>query len=69
MFDQLVFPILSYGSGIWVAQDLEKLLRMDYKPRIEKIFSKLLPKNLNTLFCKYILGVGAKTTNIADMGE
>jgi hypothetical protein len=50
MFDQLVFPILSYGSEIWVAQDLEKLLRMDNKPRIEKIVSKLPPKKLNTLF-------------------
>jgi len=69
MFDQLVLPILSYGSEIWAAQDFTQLLRTNNKKSIEELYMKLPQEKLNIHYCKYILGVSAKATNAAVMAE
>jgi exonuclease III len=68
MFDQLVFPILSYGSEIWAVQDFNKIIR-DHTIQLEDIYPKLPQEKLNIHFCKAILGVSAKATNMAAMAE
>ena len=69
MFDQLIYPILSYGSEIWGAQDFIKMLRPNNKNALKDIYTKLPQEKLNIHFCKYILGVSSKATNIAAMAE
>jgi len=69
MFDQLVMPILTYGSEIWAAQDLMKVSIPDDPSVLEDTYQKLPQEKLNIHFCKYILGVSSKSTNIAAMAE
>ena len=69
MFDQLVKPILTYASEIWAAEDLMKASLPNNPDTIEDMYHKLPQEKLNLHFCKYILGVSSKSTNIAVMAE
>ena len=69
MFDQLVLPILLYGSEIWAATDIMKLTKLNEVCTLEDIYSKLPQEKVNVHFCKFILGVSSKSVNMAVMAE
>jgi hypothetical protein len=69
MFDQLVFPILSYGCEVWGFEDLGKVFTSKNPLTIEETYNKLAQEKLNIHFCKYILGVSSKSTNLTVMAE
>ena len=69
MFDQLVYPITTYGCEIWGVQDFSVLLKPNSNVTLEDIYEKLPQEKLHIHFCKYILGVSAKATNFAVMSE
>ena len=67
VFDHTVKPILMYGSEIWGYFPSQKLINND------EYFYKLCSDNpiekLHIKFCKYLLGVKKRSTNIAVTGE
>jgi len=63
LFDQVVKPILTYGSEIWAVNYINKL--SDFYSYFEKL--NIEKTNLN--FCRYILGVNNKSSKIATLGE
>ena len=72
MFDSLVTPILSYGCEVWLpnAAHARKINKSQSLYVIEELFEK--DQHLNFLinkFCKHILAVNRKTTNLAVAGE
>ena len=70
LFDQLIRPILTYGCEIWGPVNISGPgCREGEKQILEKIFDKLPQEKLNITFTKFLLGVSAKTSNIATMGE
>ena len=62
LFDQLIYPILTYSCEIWCLPTNK--YKIDFKSidnfEIEKVHLK---------FCKYILGVSKRASNLATMGE
>jgi hypothetical protein len=69
MFDQLVSPILTYGCETWGPLDFIKLYSPKDTKILEQFYSNLTQEKLNIHFCKYILGVSTKSTNVAVMAE
>jgi hypothetical protein len=69
LFDQLIFPILSYGCEIWGAEDFMTLLKQGNVKVMDDIYNKLPQEKLNIHFCKYLLGTTSKATNMAVIGE
>lgn len=67
-FDHTVKPILLYASEVWGIFDENKFARASERP-IERVFKDLQIEKLNIQFCKFILGVSKKASNLAVMGE
>lgn len=59
LFDSLIRPITTYGSEVWISDFTLKDLNKDNIP-FEKIHNK---------FCKYLLGVHKKASNLASRCE
>jgi hypothetical protein len=68
VFDHTIKPVLLYGSEIWGIFSAEKLnkLRDSY---FNKLCSDLIAERLHVKFCKYVLEVSRRSTNIAITGE
>ena len=64
MFDHTIKQVLLYGSEIWGIFSAEKLnkLRDSY---FNKLCSDLIAERLHVKFCKYVLEVSRRSTNIA----
>ena len=69
MFDQLIKPICSYGSEIWMSENLVRNKVFRDKWGIEKYFYEQAVEVVNTSFCKYLLGVNRKAGNLAVKSE
>ena len=65
LFASLVVPIIRYCSEIWCPFFFLKFS----KDNLLKLSEDLLIENVQTKFCKYILGVHRKSTNIAVKSE
>jgi hypothetical protein len=68
VFDHTIKPVLLYESeirGIFSAENLNKL-RDSY---FSKLCSDLIAERLHVKFCKYVLEVSRRSTNIAIAGE
>lgn len=66
LFDHTIKPILLYGSENWGSLTLSaKQSRSD----LFEIFKDWEMEKLNIKFCKYILGVNKRSTNIAILSE
>jgi len=68
VFDHTVKPVLVYGSEIW-GTFIGKKLREGKDNFISKLFSNLKQKHVHLKLCKYILGVGTRSTSLAIMAE
>ena len=68
LFDCLIKPIALYGSEIWGAEDYFKNTCPWEQLFGQKLFRQPADK-LNLSFCKSILGVSKKATNLAVLGE
>ena len=69
VFDHTIKPILLYNSEIWgYFNPFKKNLISDHPP-IDKAFHNLKSEKLHLKFCKYLLGVGKKATNLATLSE
>jgi hypothetical protein len=70
LFDHRIKPIVVYGCEIWgtlTNATLQKNYR--YTVHVCDLFKDWEIENLNTKFCKYILGVNRRSTNIAILSE
>ena len=65
LFDTLITPILTYGGEIWGPYSFKKLTGEN----IVNICDVMPLEKINIRLCKYLLGVGKKTTNNAVRGE
>ena len=65
IFDHTIKPILTYGSEIWAS--MNKSVRSG--DIIDNLYQNLHGEKLHTKFCKYVLGVHSKASNIACVGE
>ena len=68
VFDHTVKPILTYGSEIWGAFDSKKLTDKG-DCYFEKICKELQIELIHTKICKFSLGVGKRSSNMAVIGE
>lgn len=68
LFDHTVKPVLLYGSEIWGCFIGNKLKKDDYC-LTSKLLNKLKQEHVHLKFCKYLLGVGKRSTSSAVMGE
>ena len=68
IFDHTIKPILTYGSEIWGTFSSSKLLSKQDNYLLN-MYDKLPQEMLHLKFCKYILGVSSKATNLAVRGE
>ena len=69
LFDQLITTIATYGSVIWGPLDLSKILKEGTLTKLEDLYNKLPQEKLNSHFCKYLLGISNKATNLAALSE
>ena len=66
LFDHTVKPIVLYGSEIWGTLNLsDKQKKLD----LNDIFKDWDCVKLNIKFCKFVLGVNKRTTNIGVVAE
>ena len=65
LFDSLVSPILYYGCEVWAPFLLNKINKNNF----QLLCDKSPTETLNVKLCKYILGVGKRSTNLAVKGE
>lgn len=68
LFDVLIKPILLYNSEIWGLYN-NHLINNSFTFSIESSIHKSMYETFHLQFCKFILGVNSKTTNIAVLGE
>ena len=69
VFDHTIKPILLYGCEIWgYFNPFTSRFRNGNIP-IDQIFSKLHCEKLHLKFCKFLLGVHKKSTNLAVQSE
>ena len=64
-------PILLYGSELWSVFNIN-MCRNGIHPSdfsLEKHYDDFLPEKIHSRFCKFILGVGKYTSNIASKAE
>ena len=66
IFDHTIKPILTYGCEIW-ASNTKKFRSSDQT--LETLYKDLHAEKLHLKYCKYILGVHAKASNLATIGE
>lgn len=68
-FDHTVKPILLiYACEVWGIFDENKFARASERP-VENVFKDLQIEKLNIQFCKFLLGVNKKASNLAVRGE
>ena len=65
LFDILIMPILRYCSEIWTPYFIKNLNNTN----LLSLAEKLPMEKIHLKFCKFILGVNRKTTNIAVRAE
>ena len=68
IFDHTVKPILSCGSEIWNTSDSKKLIEKG-DCYFEKLCKELQTESVYLKLCKFSLGVGKRSTNMAVIGE
>ena len=71
LFDACVKPILLYDSELWSVFNIN-MCRNGIHPSdfsLEKHYDDFLPEKIHSRFCKFILGVGKYTSNIASKAE
>ena len=68
LFDHTVKPVLMYGTEVVRFFNSNKLCKSKEKTLHDMFVSSPLEK-LNIHMCKYVLGVGKRTSNIATYGE
>ena len=69
VFDHTIKPIILYSSEIWgYFNPFKKKLISDHPP-IEEAFHDLKSEKLHLKFCKFLLGVSKKATNLATLSE
>lgn len=68
LFDQMIKPILCYGSELWSAFDSNKK-SIQNKDGIAKFLDSLDIEKVHVKFCKFILGVNKRAVNLAVKGE
>jgi hypothetical protein len=71
VFDHTIKPILLYGCEIWDSFNpfTSKFRKGLDLVDLEQIYSKLYSEKMHQKFCKYILGVHKKATNLAVLSE
>ena len=70
LFDTMVKPVLLYGSEIWAPCAITaRKLKSNKQFNIEESYMKLHVEKLNSLLCRTMLGVNAKTTKMALYSE
>ena len=65
LFDTLILPIIRYGSEAWSPFYAKNINDNNFLSLCEKFPAE----KLHTKFCRYLLGVSRKTTNIAVRAE
>ena len=68
LFDQMIRPILCYGSEIWSAFDGNKKIFQNIDG-IPKFLDSLDIENVHVKFCKFLMGVNKRAVNLAVKGE
>ena len=68
MFDQMIRPILCYGSEIWSAFDGNKKIFQNIDGII-KFLDSLDIENVHVKFCKFLMGVNKRAVNLAVKGK
>ena len=68
VFDHTIKPVLLYGSEIWGTFSVEKLNKLK-DSYFNKLCGDLIAERLHVKFCKYVLEVSRRSTNIAIAGE
>jgi hypothetical protein len=69
MFDQLIKPILLYNCEIWGNLDITPRRPGVSSKSPEETYSSIPQESINISFCKSILGVSRRGSNLASMGE
>ena len=70
VFDHTIKPILLYGCEVWgTFNSTSAKFRGDNPVTLDKIYPNLFCEKLHLKFCKFILGVHRKTTNLAVLSE
>lgn len=69
IFDHTIKPILMYGSEVWGYFNPNAARFKKEDMTIDQIHLNLLSEKLHIKFCKYILGVNKKATNLAVLSE
>lgn len=70
LFDQLIRPILTYGSEIWGVFDINsRTCSKNNTITPEEMFEKLPQETIHLAYCKYTLGISSKASNLATRGE
>ena len=68
LFDQMIRPILCYGSELWSAFDGNKNIFQN-TDGIAKFLDSLDIEKVHIKFCKFLLGVNKRAVNLAVKGE
>jgi hypothetical protein len=68
MFMQLVKPVCMYGSEIWFIHNIKKA-KPGQNCLLEESYDRNEIENFFLRFCKYLLGLNKKTSNVATRGE
>ena len=69
VFDHSIKPILLYDSDIWGMFNPFTMKCKKENPSFDNIYSGSLCEKIHLKFCKFILGVHKRTTNIAVLSE
>ena len=69
VFDHTIKPIFLYGSDIWGMFNPFIMKCKKENPSFDNIYSGSLCEKIHLKFCKFILGVHKRTTNIAVLSE
>ena len=67
IFDHTVKPVLLYGSEVWGTSMVNKINKEERF--LFNLSENMKQENVHIKFCKFSLGVGKRTTNIAVLGE
>ena len=65
VFDHTIKPILTYGSEIWGSC----MKNSRTTPSLDKIYRDMHAEKLHLKYCKYVLGIHSKASNLATVGE
>ena len=69
VFDHTIKPILLYSSEIWGFFNPFKKKLNSQTSTVDQAYPKLLSERLHMKFCKLLLGVGKRATNLATLSE